>query len=356
LTPLNKPSKQRQHRSRIGRGAALALVVAVGALLWLVVLPAVQGPADLVVYCAHDAVYSEQILREFERSTGISIAVRFDTEATKSLGLVQQIRREKDNRRCDVFWNNELLGTLDLQDAGLLEPYQGSGYERIATAYKDPQGYWAGFAARLRVWIINTDRHAVSHAAIEQTLAGADLSNVTLAKPLFGTTRTHYTVLWDLWGEQRFEQWHRDGRQRGLIEAQSNGKTKGLVAAGTCAIGWTDTDDFFVAKDAGQPVAMLPVKLADQQVICIPNTVAIIKGTQQRDLARQLVDYLLSEQVELALARSKSRQIPLGPVDQSKLSDDVKPLMQWVGAGYPLASLGSARRACLAWLESEYLK
>ena len=179
---------------------------------------------------------------------------------------------------------------------------------------------------------------------------------MTVAKPLYGTTRTHYTVLWDLWGEKRLGQWHKDWRKRNLIEAQSNGQTKNLVAAGTCAIGWTDTDDFFVAKDEGQPVAMLPVRVDGEQVVCIPNTVAIIRGTDQPERARQLVDYLLSEEVELALSQCKSRQIPLGPIAESKLSVEVRQLRQWVDKGYPLTGLGPVRQACLAWLKSEYLK
>ena len=76
----------------------------------------------LVVYCAHDAIFSERILKRFEQETGIPIAVRFDTEATKSLGLVDLIIREKEAPRCDVFWNNELLGMFDLQEKGVLSP------------------------------------------------------------------------------------------------------------------------------------------------------------------------------------------------------------------------------------------
>ena len=315
-----------------------------------------SGPKPLVVYCAHDSVYSKAILEQFENDTGIHVATRFDTEATKSLGLVEQIIREKNNRRCDVLWNNELLGTLDLQQMDLLEPYKGSGYQRIGEQYKDADGHWTGFAARLRVWIVNTDRHEPSYEAIDTTLAGTDLSDVTIAKPLYGTTRTHYTVLWNMWREQRLQQWHADWRNRKLIEAQSNGQTKNLVANGTCSIGWTDTDDFFVAKDDGLPVAMLPVKVDGDRAVCIPNTVAIIKGTNQPGNARILVDYLLSEQVELALSRCKSRQIPLGTIGESALSDEVKQLKQWVDKGYPLNSLGTAPGACLAWLKSEYLK
>jgi hypothetical protein len=68
----------------------------------------------LVVYCAHDAVFAEAILDDFEKQTGIPVVVKYDTEATKSLGLVEQIIQDGAKPRCDVFWNNEMLGTVDL--------------------------------------------------------------------------------------------------------------------------------------------------------------------------------------------------------------------------------------------------
>lgn len=313
------------------------------------------GREPLVVYCAHDAVYSEKVLRGFEEDTGIPVSPVFDTEATKSLGLVERIIREKDAPRCDVFWNNELLGTMELHEQGVLLPYKGSGFERIPEAFREPEGHWVGFGARFRVWILNTDKLA----AEPDVLQGAtedDLSRVAIAKPLYGTTLTHYSILWQDWGEEKLEDWHYGWRKRGLREATGNAHVKNLVAQGVCDLGLTDTDDFFVAKDEGLPVGALPFRLESGETICIPNTVCIIKGTERLGEARRLVDYLLSAECEIGLANSKSRQVPLGPVDEEALPEEVRQLREWVGEGYPLSSLGPARSACLQWLKSEYLK
>jgi iron(III) transport system substrate-binding protein len=338
------------------------------------------GREPLVVYCAHDSIYSEKILRDFEKRTGVRVAIKFDTEATKSLGLVELLIREKDAPRCDVFWNNELLGTMDLKERGLLLPYKGPGHARIPAAFKDDEGHWTGFAARLRVFIINTDRMAATPEAVAESLRG-DLARVAIAKPLYGTTLTHYSALWKLLGGEPLKDWHRDWRARGVRETGGNAMVKQLVADGACDLGLTDTDDVFVAKDEGKPVAMLPVRLGDVlkpwnpfdkfddwaekdaaaleqfgNTICIPNTVAIIKGTRKVADAQRLADFLLSAETELALANAKSRQVPLGPVDTPKLSADVRQLTEWARRGYPLSGLGPARAACLAWLKSEYVK
>ncbi len=331
--------------------ARLAAPAAVVGLLAAVYFVFFGGPGEcLVVYCAHDRVYSESILREFEERTGIRVSAKFDTEATKSLGLVRRIEEEKDAPRCDVFWNNELLGTMDLAEKGLLEPYKGPGWRRIPEAFRDPGGRWTGFAARLRVWIVNTDRMDATEEAVRLATAG-DLSRVAMANPLFGTTLTHYCVLWDSRGEQMLKAWHAEWRARGVQQVLGNATVKNLVAEGACDLGLTDTDDFFVAKDEGRAVAALPVRLEDGRTIAIPNTVAIVRGSSRIDEARRLVDFLLSAECETALARSKSRQVPLGPVDEAALPEEVRELKEWIGSGYPLSGLGPARKACLEWLD-----
>ena len=343
-----------KHSRPIAAGAMLALLVA-AVLLGGYLRRGGAGSDGLVVYCAHDSVYSEQILRDFERQTGIPVRIRFDTEATKSLGLVNLLIQEKVHPRCDVFWNNQVLGTLELLDHDLVLPYKGPGYDRIPARFKDPDGYWTGFAARMRVDIVNTEKVSDADKASE-LMASDDLSRATIAKPLYGTTRTHYTILWQRWGGERLKKWHRLVQERGLRISTGNATVKNLVAEGTCDFGWTDTDDFFVAKDQGKPVAMRPVRLEDGATICIPNCVVIIKGTRRLAAAQQLIDFLLSKQTELALAASRARQIPLGPVSENELSAEVRQLKSWAEDACELPLTGPARQECLNWLKLEYLR
>src|SRR3954470_21462166 len=112
--------------SRMGSrwGALLAIGAAAIAAALLLAGTGRSGPS-VVVYCAHDAVFADGILRDFERQTGIAVDVVYDTEATKSLGLINRLLIERSSPRCDVLWNNELLGTMQLAHEGVLEPYRG---------------------------------------------------------------------------------------------------------------------------------------------------------------------------------------------------------------------------------------
>jgi iron(III) transport system substrate-binding protein len=342
-------------------GSGLATVVAV-LCLGLLGLLSWSGGVErdaLVVYCSHDSTFSDEILRDFERETGVRLVVRFDTEATKSIGLINLLIAEREHPQCDVFWNNEVLGTMQLQQLGMLQPYRGAGYQRMPDSCKAADGTWAAFAARLRVFIVNTDRIEPTREAIAERLTGSqssDLSRIAIAKPLFGTTLTQYAAIWSELGPVKLQGQHRSQRDRGILEVNGNSVVKDLVASGRCDFGWTDTDDFFLAVDDGKPVEMLPVRLESGKTICIPNSVAIIKGTTRLEAAQQLVDYLLSEEVESRLAKSGSRQIPLGPVDEELLPAEVQQLREWAGQGVDLRNIRDARSDCLSWLQTEYLQ
>ncbi|MDZ4817028.1 MAG: extracellular solute-binding protein [Verrucomicrobiota bacterium] len=320
----------------IGLFVSLACVVLVG---WWMAWPR----SGLVVYCAHDAVYAEVILKKFTEKTGIKTRVKFDAESTKSLGLVELIEREARHPRCDVFWNNEVLGTMNLQEKNLLQPYKGAGYQRIPNSFKDEAGHWTGFAARLRVIIFYTPN---------KEKAG-EIDRFSIANPLYGTTLTHFSILWQLWGADKTKEWYHDLQEKGAQVQQGNAMVKNAVASGASDWGFTDSDDYFVAVDEKKQVSYAPARVPGGRVIVIPNTVAIIKGTKREEQARQLMDYLLSEEVEMELAQSASRQIPLGPVDTKKLRPEVAALQALVSNAYSLDQrLLKPRAEAIQWLKS----
>lgn len=344
---------RQQHATPLRWGVLLLVIAALaGALFWQL------NPDEerLVVYCAHDSVYSEPILREFSAATGIPVEIVFDTEATKSLGLTERLIAERDDPQCDVFWNNQLLGTLQLEQEGLLEPFKCRRYDDIPTQFKSEEGTWTGFAARLRVFILNSNLVDVHMSEWESilttTFPSEKRDQFCIAKPLYGTTLSHYSLLWNR-DEARLKEWHQESQELGMAVTPGNATVKTAVAQGDRSFGWTDTDDFYVAFDEGLPVEARPI-LVDGRAIAIPNTVAIIKGTQRMEAARRLVDYLVSADVQLKMANSKSRQIPVGPVDESQLSTEVKQLREWADNAHDLRGTLQARSECLAWLKSIY--
>lgn len=301
-------------------------VRAVGAwsvALLIVALTAGMGGCDsggsakaqdvVVVYTSLDREYSEPILRQFEEQTGIKVKPVYDVESAKTTGLVNRLIAQRDHPDCDVFWNNEAMQTMALAEMGLFEPYESANAPRIPAAHRDEQHRWVGFAARLRVIIYNTQRFtpATAPSSLRDFVDPQYRGDAAIANPFFGTTFTHMAALEGQMGSGELETWLRAVQANDVRIAPGNGPVRDLVAAGEVGFGLTDTDDAHGAMLDGKPVAVIAPDAA-KGVVLIPNTVSIVRDGPNPEAARKLMDYLLSKEVEQALARARSAQIPLG--------------------------------------------
>ncbi len=269
---------------------------------------------EIVAYTALDREFSEQIYQQFTDNTGTDVAGVFDTESTKTVGLVSRIIKERDRPRCDLFWNNEILNTIRLQRQGLLEVYVPPTAAKFPAEFQSPDGTWHGFAARARVLLVNTDRVAIDdrptsiHDLVDERWKG----RVGIAKPLFGTTATHAACLFSAWGDERAKQFFQKAKSN--CQVLSGNKQVALsVSQGSIDFGLTDTDDAIIEIEKGMPVAII---FPDQQedeigTLLIPNTLAIIKGCPHPERAKRLVDFLLTTEIEAKLANGLSAQFPL---------------------------------------------
>ncbi len=115
-----------------------------------------QGAGESVtVYVSEDQVFSEPILKDFERETGIRVEAVYDTEESKSTGAMNRLIAEKGNPRADVYWANEPIRAEVLKQRGISAIYHPPSARDIPAVFRDPDGYWTGFSARARVLIVN---------------------------------------------------------------------------------------------------------------------------------------------------------------------------------------------------------
>ena len=67
-----------------------------------------RTPREVIVYTALDRQFSEPILKDFEDKTGIRVRPVFDTEAVKTVGLVNQLT----NFRSEGFAQKAVAGRI----------------------------------------------------------------------------------------------------------------------------------------------------------------------------------------------------------------------------------------------------
>jgi iron(III) transport system substrate-binding protein len=267
------------------------------------------------VYTSEDQVFAEPILRDFEKRTGIAVRAVYDTEETKSTGVALRLIAERLRPQADVFWANEPLRPVMLEREGVLAAYESPSAVGVPERYRDPAGQWTGFAARARVIVYNTDRVAASEApqSVRDLVDPRWKGLAGLANPLFGTTTTQIAALVTLWGDPATKKFLAAVKANEIKIVTSNGEARDLVASGELAWAFTDTDDANVARQQGKPVVVVYPDQDGIGTLVMPNAVALVKDAPHPDAGRQLIDYLLSPEVEARLAASPAAQMPLRP-------------------------------------------
>ena len=296
----------------------VALLALAAAGVWIA-LRSEGEPPDVTVYTSVDDEIATVLFARYEKETGIRVKSVTDTEATKTIGLVNRLREESapgKSPRCDVFWNNEPGWTVRLAAEGMFEAYDSDAAKDIPPLFRDPGGLWASNGARARVFIVNREKLAGKAPASYRDLADPAFQDLgTLARPLAGTTITHMAAMRLHLGAEPFAKWFRDMAANGTAFASGNGAVAREVGQGHRAFGFTDTDDYWVRKAAGDPVEVVfPDQGAgDPGTVVLPVTVSIVKGAPHPGNARRLYDWLVSPEIEAALSASPYASLPVRP-------------------------------------------
>ncbi|BBO87535.1 extracellular solute-binding protein [Desulfosarcina ovata] len=289
------------------------------ALRWLVVSlilmcsAAVGAAAEVVVYTSVDQIFSQSILQDYEKQTGVEVKAVYDVEAAKTTGLVNRLIAEKNRPQCDVFWNSEIGKTIVLREKGVLAPYASPAAKEIPAFLVDKDKCWTGFAARARVLVYNTDM--IKEGDLPESIFGLTepqwRGKVAMAYPLFGTTATHTAAMFTTFGEEKAKNYLQALKANEVVIVDGNSVVRDLVVEGRLPIGFTDTDDVNVAIQAGKPVKMLYPDKKGVGTLLIPNTVALIKNAPHPEEGKKFIDYLLSKEIESKLSFSESANMPV---------------------------------------------
>jgi iron(III) transport system substrate-binding protein len=315
------------------------------AVNWLLVYAGCVPRAEnsVVIYSAADREYAQPVLAAFaRRNSATEVVPQFDVESTKTVGLVTRIESESSRPRADVFWNNEILHTLRLEEAGLLQPISWDVPADWPAHMRSAQGNWVGFAARARVLLVNRELLPDAQSYPDSVLDLSDpkwQGRCGVALPLFGTTATHFTILSDRLGDAQADQWFQAVKNNAVVLA-GNKQVAQAVSSGQLAFGLTDTDDALIEIDAGLPVEIVfPDQRPDQSgALRIPNTVAVLAGCPHPVAAQELANYLVSSDTEGRLAMGVSGQFPVRPghPQASRAQEDA--LVRWMHADFSAAA------------------
>ncbi len=297
------------------------------------------GRGEVVLYSSADSDVLAEVVAAYERSGTSRVLVVTDTEATKTTGLAQRLLIERDAPKADVWWSSEALGTQTLAGRGVFREMDSTGLraaigERAGTLVS-AERLWVGFAARARVIAFNTKAMTAEETPREiSDLALPRFKNrIGMARPQFGTTRTHIAALVAAVGERGASELLESLKANGLRLYDGNSSVVRAIAEGEIDAGLTDSDDVWAAKENGWPVEMnferdsaakegeTAAPWRSRGTLVIPNTVALVKGGPNPEEAGRLAAFLLSPDVERILAASRSRNTPTLPAVLAEYPD-----------------------------------
>ena len=291
------------------------LIIAV-ALSALAFLPARAYAANqiVIVYVSEDQVFAAPILEDFQKETGIKVKAVYDTEESKSTGVMNRLIAEKNNPQADVYWANEVVRAEVLKQKGVSTRYVSPNAAQIPAAFKDSEGYWTGFSARARVFLVKKGLNEKPSSISAYTDARWK-GRAVIANPIFGTTTDYVAALFLLWGNDRAQSFMNQMKENQVKISSSNGESADLVCSGEFDFSLVDSDDAVNRIKQGKAVEMV---VPDQDKggigsLILPNAVVLIKNGPHPEQGRKLIDYLLSKETERKLAFAECAQIPLHP-------------------------------------------
>ncbi len=270
---------------------------------------------ELVIYTSVDQNYSEKLLKEYEKETGVKVRAVYDIEANKTVGLANKLIEEKDNPLADVFWNGEILQTIRLKEEGVLASSSPANASGLPDAFKDKSGEWYGFGGRARVLVYNKQTIDLADVpkTLDEFLTSDKLADSAIALPIFGTTSTHAAVLYAEWGTDDAKDYYTKLQEGGVQILDGNGVVIDYVSQKKILYGLTDTDDALeeIADNPDIGMVFLDQGSGEIGTLVIPNTVAKIKGGPNSDQADKFINWLLSKEVEQKLVDDEWIQIPV---------------------------------------------
>jgi iron(III) transport system substrate-binding protein len=316
-------------------------------LLMLLCFACKRSAKEVVVYTSVDQPFSEPIFREFEKRSGIKVLAVYDTEETKSTGVVNRLIAEAQQPQADVFWSGDPVRPFLLVRRGLVQPYPSPAAASVPAQFKAADGTWTGSAARARILLVNKQKVPGPEIpkSVSDLAAPRWKGQSALANPLFGTTTMHVAAMFATWGEDKGRAFLDDLKRNEARIASSNGEVKRLVVAGEVAFGLCDTDDAAEALHDGAPVEVVYPDQDDAGTLVMPTAVVLLKGPHPQ-AGRALVDWLVSAEVDKRMAeiaahmplRADIQVAGVHPassfrsmqVDYARLGDEMEKIQPWL--------------------------
>lgn len=295
------------HRYLKWTGLMIALAV--------LVVPAVSLAAGttLNAYSIWPENWARPMFEEFEKATGIHVNfVRFSSGEA----LVRVIA-EKNNPQVDVLFG----GPVETHSAGIkegvFEPYKPPSYDVLENRFKDPQGYWVGIADDPLVFMSN--KKFLAEKGLNPPASWNDLLDPAYKEMIqmadartSGTAVTRVFSILEVFGRDEEKAFDYMKKLRANVQVYTKSGGGGTIPVG---LGQAGAGIFFIVdalktQQEGYDVA---VSFPKEGIGTSTEAIALIKGAQNPEAAKKLIDWAASPAMQNLFAKYKINFLPAHP-------------------------------------------
>ncbi|MGQ0663697.1 MAG: ABC transporter substrate-binding protein [Pseudomonadota bacterium] len=280
-------------------------------------LTASLGPAaaagTLNAYSIWPENWARPMLQEFEKATGVKVNfLRFSSGEA-----LARIIAEKNNPRVDVLFGGPVETFAAGVKEGIFQPYKPTSFAALPARFKHPEGYWVAIADDPLVFMTSnkfladhklqppTSWNDLLHPAYKNMLQMADARTS-------GTAVTRIFSVLEVNGrdEDKAFAYLRKLRRNVQLYTKSGGGGTLPVGLGQAAGGIFFIVDALDTKAKGYDVS---ISFPREGIGTAAEAIALIKGAQNPDSGRRLIDWASSPAMQTLYATYKINFVPAHP-------------------------------------------
>jgi iron(III) transport system substrate-binding protein len=255
------------------------------------------GPDDKFVI--YTSIYPRVIERMKPDLAKAFPGVEFEWRQAGSEQLARKlsVELEAGGTRCDLLMTSDPFYYAQLAAAGYLTPHESAAAEAVPAGMKDAAHHWATVRVPLMVIGVNHEKIAKSEfpSSFQDLLDPRFKGKIAMGDPLkSGTNFTTVASLVRKYGWDYF----RGLAKNGIQSAGGNSTVTNKLETGERPIGIVLLENLLPRIEAGAPISIV---YPSDGAVPVPSPVAILKASDQQDLARRVHDYFFSQPMQDAI-------------------------------------------------------
>ncbi|MFM7777092.1 MAG: extracellular solute-binding protein, partial [Actinomycetota bacterium] len=271
-----------------------------GSLTFTISLTACSGSQDesstLVVYSGRTAEYIASVFDDFTETTGIELDVRYGDSAA----LAAQILEEGDNSPADLFISQDAGALGAVSGAGLFANLPDTLLNKVGEYFRSTKSDWVALTGRARILAYAPDRVSELPASVDDLVKPEWNGRLGIA-PTNASFQAFVTAMIEMRGEAATEKWLRGIVANSPKYFEKNSLIVEAIDSGEIDAGLVNHYYIYeVSEELGRKINVENhyFKAGDVGNLVNASGVGVIRMSKKHELAKRLVEYLLSVEIQ----------------------------------------------------------